>query len=293
MKNFLKQWNPKALKKMSKDDRTDLLYECIPSLVSDYIKKGHQRPDEVTELFNRMEENDKFITNLLRILKTHDEGDPVTPVDLGMATIIADFLAQRHGKLSEEMVESYNKAINKILKKRIKKGVKKTGLEKDLVKELLVVVSEPDAISNPKFMGIYVHRVLNKLYALARETNVTLEADTVKKLFKFLFGKESLNEVAVNVLLEYRDKFSKFNQAQQTVWNTVTQFALDTLEGNEKKEIRDLLEYYCSRRKKNENGGNDRARRIQFAAINAEDYPRLTKAVKKLSDNEELAKYLA
>ncbi|WP_171567762.1 hypothetical protein, partial [Brevibacillus sp. MCWH] len=142
VKEFLKEWKPKKVKEMDKDDRTLLLYDNIPSIVEFYIKKGHKEHEDVNKLFDRME-NKVFVKTLLRILKTNDE----TPVDLGMATVIADFLEKRRQNLEDEIVEKYVEAIDKILKKRIKKLHKKLGIDKGILKDLLVYVADKDLIS--------------------------------------------------------------------------------------------------------------------------------------------------
>jgi len=288
VKDFLKEWKPKALKEMSKDDRTALLYDYLPELVQFYVKKGHNRVDEVNQLFDRMQ-NRKFAKTLLRILKTPEH----SPVDLALATLIYDFMERRHQNLDEELMGLYTEAVDKILKKRVKKLSKKLGLSKDLLKELLVVVAEPDAISDPKFVGIYVHRMLRKLYALAKDNDLGLEnVKSVRKLFKALFGEELLNHIAVNVLLERKEHLRNYNENQQAVWNLLTDFALETLEENKKSEIRELLEMYVQRRAKDAEKQRDAARRIQFASISEEDYPKIYAAYEKLSKKEKYAQYL-
>ncbi len=234
-------------------------------------------------------QNPKFAKALLRLTKTQDD----YPVALGTATIIADFLEKRHRDLDEEIVEQYSTAVDRILKKRIKKLTKKLGLETDLIKELLVVVSEPEAISDPRFVGIYVNRILRKLYALAKDNELGLEdVKTVKKLFKAIFGEDLLNDVAINVLLERRDIIRNFNENQKAMWNLMTNFALDVLESNKKKELKEFIEYYVMRRAKDASKQRDSARRIQFAQISEEDYPKLHAVAEKLSEKEKFAEYL-
>jgi hypothetical protein len=290
VKEFFKEWKPKNIKGMDKDDRTYLLYENIPSIVEFYIKKGHKAQNEVKELFDRMVDI-KFAKTLIRILKTPDS----SPVDYGMATVIAQFLEQRRQELEdqEELVDIYKDAIDKILKKRVKKISKKVDIDKDLIKELLVVVPEPEAISDPRFVGIYVSRVLRKLYVIAKENETGLEDfKTLKKLFKEIFGKDMLNQVAVSVLLERKSTIQHFNEKQKAMWNLVTNFALAVLEKNEKKELKELIEYYVMRRAKDAEKQRDSARRIQFAQISEEDYPKLQKVAAKLSKENEFKPFL-
>lgn len=288
VKEFLKVWKTKKVKEMDKDDRTLLLYENIPSIVEFYIKKGHREQEEVNKLFDRMESK-MFAKTLLRILKTADE----TPVELGMATVITDFLEKRKKNLEEELIELYTKAVDKILKKRIKKLHKKLGLDKDLLKELLVVVADKDAISDERFVGIYVQRMTRKLYVIARENELELnDTKSIKKLFKSLFNKELLNSIAVNILLERKEMVHNFNENQLAIWNALTNFALDTIENNKKKEIKELIEYYVVRRAKDAQKGRDSARRIQFAQISEEEYPKIYTVYEQLAEKEKYSKFL-
>lgn len=293
IKDFLKEWSPK---KLGKDERADTLYTYIPGIVEFYVKKGHQQPPEMAQLFTIMDDP-KFLKTLLRIAKTHDDE---TPIDLGMASVLAEYIASRMSKTATDnakdfsVVEGYHKAIDTILKKRIKKVSKKTGLDKNLVKELLIIIAEPEAVSNPRFMWIYVQRVLQKLYVLSGKEDLKIEGtEALQTLFKQLFGKEFLNEVAINALLDSRQKINNFSNSQKHVWNLVTSFALDTIESNDKQTIRELLEYFIDRREKDDKASRDRARRIQFAAVSNEDFPKFTKAVKKLSERDKNAKFLA
>lgn len=290
IKEFFKTWTDESVKEMSKNERTNVLYHFIPTIAQFYMRKGYKSPEDVTQLFDRME-NKKFVSNILRILKTVDE----TPMELDMAVVMSDFLGSRGSKLDDEMIEKYTKAITKLLESRTRYVVKKTGLKKDLIQEILVVVPEPDSVgNNPHTIGAYVNKVLSKLYGLAKEADVELgDYESAKKLLRVIFGKDNLDAVAVNILLEYRDKYSRFNEQQKAVWNLFTLAALDVLESKKKKEARELLIQFCERRKKDESNNRDKPRRIQFESMNEEDYPTIRKAVKKLSEVDKYVKYLA
>ena len=74
----------------------------------------------------------------------------------------------------------------------------------------------------------------------------------------------------------------------------MTSFALEFIEGEDKDHIVELLEYYCSRRKRDDENKRDGARRISISGIPESDYPRIAKAIKKFTKNgkESLVKYL-
>jgi len=285
IKEFVRDWKPK---KMSKDDRTYMLYDNIPAMVSFYIKRGHADQDTVNKLFDKMEDP-KFPKTLLRILKTQDE----TPVELGMAVVIADFLERRHAKVDEETLGMYDESVTKILKPRMKKLSKKLGLEKDILKELLVVVPDTDVMSDKKFIGIYVMKMLRRLYILAKDTDLGLEdVKTVKKLFKALFGDDQIDNIAINVLLERKEGMKNFGDRQLAVWNLMTSFALETLEDHKKKEIKEMLEHYIGRRAKDAEKGRDFARRVQLSQVAEDNYPKLAAAVEDLCEKDKNKKFL-
>jgi hypothetical protein len=289
MKEFLKEWKEKNVKKMGKSDRTNMLYDYLPMIVEFYIKKSHKSQEDVNQLFDRMED-ERFVKTLSKILKSDDDFSPVDP---GMATIIADFLQHRHANLSEDLIAEYSQAVDKILKKRLKKVGKKTGLSKDLLKELLVVVAEKDAVSDSKFAGIYVQRMLNKLYALSKDNDLGIEDTKVlRNLFEELFEADLITLVAVNILLERKENIKNFNDGQIAIWNVLTNFALDVIEKQKKSVVRELVEYFVSRRAKDAEKDRDSARRIQFTNISEEDYPKLTTVYAKLSEKEKFKKYL-
>jgi hypothetical protein len=295
IKELLADLKEKNFNELDKDDRAFFLYDNAQDISEFYIKKGHKAQKEVAELFKRFE-NPKVAKGIKRILKTQDE----YPLPVSLATVIADFLEKSHQNLDEEVVSLYGESIDKILKKRIKKVVKKVRketeveIDTDLLKDILVVVPEPEAISNPRFVGIYVNRILRKLYTIAKTNSLGLEdVETVRALFTEVFGVDVINDVAVNVLLERREKIAHFNETQKAVWNLMTNFALDVLESNKKKELKELVAYYAERRAKDDQNQRDAARRIQFAQVSKEDYPKLHKVAAKLSEDENFGKALS
>lgn len=288
VKEFFKVWKGKELKKMDKDERTNLLYENIPTLVSYFIKKGHGDQDFVNQLFNRMQD-EKFAKILLRILKTQDE----TPIEIGMAVIINEFLERRHDKIDEDTMDLYDSSIDKILKKKIKKVSKKVGLEKELLKDLLVIIPDIDVISDKKYAGIYVQKILKKIYVLSKENDLGIDSTkTLKKLFKALLGDDLLNKVSISILLERKEYIKNFNEKQTAVWNLLTAFALDTLEANKKKDIKSELSNYIYRRMKDAEKNRDGSRRVQLSQIASDSYPKIFDAVEDLSEKDKNKKYL-
>jgi hypothetical protein len=296
MKEFIKEWKPKKVKEWNKRERQDVLRANLDDIVKFYLAEGHHQKNRevITELFDRMQ-TPQFVKTLQQLLDGK-KGETPARIDLAFAMVINDFMESRFENLDEETVGAYSEVVNKLLKKRVKKVAEETGLDKDLIKELLIVVSHPEVVTNDRYIGVQVRNILRKIYTLAKE-NEDLGLDSAKKfkkLFKALFGGgDTLNYVAVAVLLERKDTIRNFNEGQTKVWNLLTEFALETLEDNKKKYIEDLIvDRYVSLRLKEDLKQRDSARRIQFSSISEQSYPKLREVTKDLAEKDKFKKYL-
>ena len=291
MKEIIKNMK---LKKMKASEVAAYIDEHQKDLIDFYVKFGHRakNTETINELYTRML-NPKFAKGLKKILKSEDsEG-----IDYGFVTIINGFIEKfhKHEELTEELMAEYSDIIDKILKKRIKAVSKKVNIDKDIIKELLVIVPDVGCISNEKFTGIYSQRMLRKLYIMAADREIGLSTTKdIKKLFKVLFGENILDLIAINILLEKKEYMKNFNEQQLAVWNLFTDFALEYINGEGKKHIGELVEYYCNRRRVDDSKERDGARRISLNNIDAERYEDLSKVIKKFVKNgkENLTKYL-
>lgn len=291
MKEIIKNMK---LKKMKASEVAAYIDEHQKDLIDFYVKFGHRakNAETINELYTRML-NPKFAKGLKKILKSEDsEG-----IDYGFVTIINGFIEKfhKHEELTEELMAEYSDIIDKILKKRIKAVSKKVNIDKDIIKELLVIVPDVGCISNEKFTGIYSQRMLRKLYIMAADREIGLNTTKdIKKLFKVLFGENILDLIAINILLEKKEYMKNFNEQQLAVWNLFTDFALEYINGEGKKHIGELVEYYCNRRRVDDSKERDGARRISLNNIDAERYEDLSKVIKKFVKNgkENLTKYL-
>lgn len=291
MKEIIKNMK---LKKMKASEVAAYIDEHQKDLIDFYVKFGHRakNTETINELYTRML-NPKFAKGLKKILKSEDsEG-----IDYGFVTIINGFIEKfhKHEELTEELMAEYSDIIDKILKKRIKAISKKVNIDKDIIKELLVIVPDVGCISNEKFTGIYSQRMLRKLYIMAADREIGLNTTKdIKKLFKVLFGENILDLIAINILLEKKEYMKNFNEQQLAVWNLFTDFALEYINGEGKKHIGELVEYYCNRRRVDDSKERDGARRISLNNIDAERYEDLSKVIKKFVKNgkENLTKYL-
>jgi len=263
-------------------------------LIDFYVKHGFRQKnaDTINKLFDKMLKP-KFAKALKMIVKNTDgEG-----LDSGFVVIINGFIERNHKneQMDEELMIAYSKIINKVLKSRIKELSEKLNIDKDIIKELLVIVPNRDCVSSEKATGFYSQKMLRKLYLIASERNIGLdETKTIKKLFKELFGKKILDLIAINILLERKEFMKNFNESQVAIWNMFTDFALEYIENEDKKHIVELIEYYCNRRKSDAERNRDSARRVSLTSIDEAKYPNLAKRIKKFAkeEKESITKYL-
>lgn len=287
IKDFLKEWKPKDLKKMKKEERVDLIHYYFETICEFMLKNSHKDKVTTAELFTRM--NDlKFAKTLKKVIKKNEDCNPV------MALVIGTFVERNPQKPDDEIIEVYADCITKLLKEPIKKVAKKTGMSKEFVAEVLAIVPTP-SIVHKKNTGVYVNKLLRKLYFMAKEGEVEIDIEdskSLKKLLITIFGEDNFDFVLAEILLERKDQIKSFNQEQLAIWNTITDFALETLEKKKKKELKSVLEFYISRRKFDVEKDRDSARRTPLLGIVPEDYPKLSEVISTLAEKENMKKYL-
>ena len=292
MKHFLKEC--RKPNKMRAEELATMIYENQDSIVDFYLKNSHRKEatEMISHLFDKMA-CEKFAKAIGKIYKKSSKDEEIE-INLGLAMVIAGFIEKRHAEMSEDLNTAYTSLIRKILKKRIKEVNKSLSLDESIVADLLLIIPDKSFIRNEKVLGIYCQKLFRKLYILAQNNDIGIaDTKTLGKVFKKIIGKKNIDVVATYILLEKKEYLKNFNDKQQALWNLMTQFALDTIEAQEKKHIVELLELYVSRRKFDANKDRDVARRIDLTSIDAEQYPKIAKAVSKLSKSKSnIEKYL-
>lgn len=287
MKEFLNEMKPKKVKRMDKVELSDIILDYQNDIIEFYVKKNHlQKVAPVIDELFAVLSSKKVAKAFKAVCKTED-------ADMGLAVVFNAFLVKNAADLEEEVVDIYIECINKLLKKKIKKIEKKTGLSFECARDLLAIAPGKQYISNENFIGLYVTRMLTRLYNEAKvQKDVLADTKAIKDLFKVIFGKELLDVVAVNILLQKKEYMNGLTEDQLTVWNNLTVFALETIEAEDKDHVVELVEYYIQRRNKDDKKQRDAARRISLTSVQAEDYKRIAKVVSKLAKDQKVAKYL-
>lgn len=223
--------------------------------------------------------HDKRIAkSIIKVVNEGQESGYGFPLEF--VVVLKDVVDTQRRKVGDdEILQSYELCIQKILKKEIKDLSKLVDISKELAYELLVVVPTSSMINRKNIIGIYVNRINRKLYIAEEKGIDTIDRlKTLRQLYKYLFGgEEDMGEIAISILLERRHN----NQTISTnVFSLLTVFALDTLEKLDKEELRDHILRYGERRKNEKEG----ERRIRLStSISPADYPKITKAIKKVS----------
>ncbi len=225
----------------------------------------------------------RLAKSIIKVVNEGQESGYGFPLEF--VVVLKDVIDTQRRKVGDdEILQSYELCIQKILKKEIKELSKLVDIPKELAYELLVVLPTSSMINRKNIIGIYVNRINRKLY-IAEQKGVSGvdRLKTVRQLYKYLFGgSDDMGEIAISILLERR---SGNESATTSVFSLLTVFALDTLEKLDKEELREYILRYGERRS-NEREGE---RRIRLSAISAEDYPKITKAIKKvIKKNPEL-----
>lgn len=289
----------KAMKpnKMKKDELAKMIFENQADIVSFYINKGYNKKFKpvIDSLYSKMSCK-KFPAALKLIIKRGKKDEDIF-LDPGFAVIINGYLEYalrlENSDDMSEILDGYYDVIDSLLKKRAKKIADDIGIDADVVKEILVIAPSKEYISDDRFVGIYSQKMLRKLYLMAENTESEIGITTtkqVRKLFKKVFGEKLIDLIAVHILLEKKEYIKNYNEKQLAVWNLMTDFALETIEKQDKKHVGELLKYYAQRRSRDAEKGRDSARRISIATVNAEQYPKIAKTIDKM--NDKVKKYL-
>ena len=297
----------KGLKKPEKMKKVELakwIYDNQSDIIEFFVKKGFtKKATKIIEaLYNKMS-YEKFPEAMMVVIKKSKK-DPDSEVflDPGWCVIINGLLeyTQRQEKnenstfeIAQDTLDMYMEVINKLLKKRVKDVAKECNINRDIVKELLVIAPSADYIKDERSVGFVANKMTRKLYMLAQPKDSDLgitEVKQIKKFFKATFGEKLLDLIAVHVLLEKKEYIKNYNEKQLAIWNLLTDFALQTIEKQDKKHVVQLLEYYCKKRFADEKNGRDGARRYVLATLPEDDYKKIVKAASKLPTK--LVKYL-
>jgi len=270
---------PKLFLKKKLDVIEVSVQEQLDSIFNDYMawRKGKlKRPEYI---FNMLQDI-SFVSILPKIVKNNydyivERGEEFSEM---ISSAVTNLMKSRVAK-SRDMIAIYTNIYEDINESRIKKIFKLDipGFEwEDALK--LCIVSH----GSPK-------HTMNHTLRIVYGTIKTKDYNVIRKLFSKLYGKDDMDKVAIYILLERGYDKQRNNWIDPELYSIITNISLDQLNSYKKREIIELLKLYCEERRRSEFEQFVR-RRINFSAINKEDYSKICDAVKKLSKKNDMYK---
>lgn len=290
MRNFIMNWKECR----DKEDRMYCLGESQDNIVSFIMfgsKKNKHYEDNRSRLYKIMSE-EKFMKTCKKMCKK----SALVDLSPSFTTVILDFL-ENNKELDAELAEGYMNIAKKVSKGCIDDLKKKVDLPESLLFVTFGTMPNRDLVNNPKVMGKFINKALNRLYAYASAMDVDdvaeISTEELKVLMKKIFGKDAMCRVLTTIALEGQNNAERLNDAGKMLFSKFTEFFLEDLSDYKKSDIQDFFELYIEQRKRAESYGHDYKRRIDFTALMECDkkYDRLKDVIKDLQDSED-GKYL-
>lgn len=181
------------------------------------------------------------------------------------------------------LVSELNDQCNKIVAHDAKTLERSTGLPREIARSILKCVPEKKFIEKFK-VSTFTNIVLNELYANVNEWGEEISEVDWKPFFKELFGSENTLDVATFILLEGRHRIKGFNgKSLDYVWESLTKYALETLDKADLNSRNQMIELYIKRLAKMcKNGTFDV--RVDLLSLSEKKFPNLTKSIKDYRD---------
>lgn len=278
----------KDFRRMDAEERASIIFSESGNLTDWYIHRSFRERATREQLCEAL--HDKKVAKAIKQIVDESSDSEDTGFYTSFALVLRDVIETQSRRYNEKdkVLEKLEACAYRILKPEIKELTKAADISKELAYELLCVVPTPNIVSRKNIIGIYVSKLNRKLYlAETAGTDKIEKVKTLRQIFKYLFGgSEEFTEIAISILLERRpsNDIAKLN-----VYSLLTAFALSTLESSEKEELMEAITRYGTRRSKEREG----QRRIILSELDAEEYPRILKAVKKVGKrNSDLKEFL-
>jgi hypothetical protein len=206
----------------------------------------------------------------------------------------ADDLSVDKIEKDAELIKKLNKRVKNLedllkdlLKKKVKSLVEDTNIPKYICQDGFTIVPDPEFIAKYR-IGTHLSNLLAKVYsdASVKGSDSPIPHNPKwKAYFKTLFGKENLEDCATIILLEGVSRIDSYRNSKPVsdVWDTLTTFALKTIEESDNDTIEKSLDFYIKRIDRMfKNNAYDL--RVDLLKLNRNEYPKLWKAVDRKYD---------
>jgi hypothetical protein len=287
-------------KKEAKHSYCDALAYDLQYVIEFLVAKRHIQSDEIQEIKQKCYakiagcEGEDFVKYLTKEYKkgSLEDMQNLQYLPILLYEMIAD-INRENSKTKAENPEAslydtsdlYELA-ESILSKKLKKLVKK-GINENLAFDLLCVVPDRDAMK--KFSPFFrVRTIFEILY-----NHASTEEVDFAKIISSLLGDE-YNEIVIKYALQERkEKYSRFNEKQKALFNSINEWVFTTLEDSEKVVIKEIINNYVETRIRDAKNGKDGNRRYFISSLPESLYPRICKVVENYkSANPEAEKFL-
>lgn len=185
--------------------------------------------------------------------------------------------------------EQLDKRISKMCKQDAKKLSAASDIDKDVCKLVLRTCPELSKDSKESRKGrplisrnrlkVWLPMQLNILYSNADKFADDVKDVNWKNFFKFTLGADNLPDVATILLVEGVDRIKDIDSANvRKVWDSLTAFALNTLEYSENGTRSKMIEMYIKRVTNMFQNGTKELR-VDLTTLSSKDFPNLTKTI--------------
>lgn len=270
------------------------LIDDLPDVIEFLIKYGHLQQNDIQEIktgiFQKLTDYD-FIKVLKKEIKNDNKIKNIKLFPIIISEILSEAAKLNAQRLAEDPnAETYNmediqELLKMILKKKLKKFIK-AGINEDVAVDILSTIPCEESLNYSQFFRI--KSFFDCIYEHVKSNAVPFE-----KVMELIADEKYYPLFISFALLERKERFTKFTEAQKTLYVDISSWCFKIMENSKSDEIRTIVNVYINGRKRDDSQGKDGNRRYNLSTLVAEDYPKITKVINAmLSHDESIKKYL-
>ena len=270
------------------------LIDLLPDVIEFVTKYGHVQQQDVqdmkTLIYQKLTDYD-FIKVLKKEIKNKNKIKNIKLLPIIINEILAEAKRVNDQRLAEDKnaeiykMEDIQELLELILKKKLKKFAK-AGIDKATSVDVLATIPCDDALNISQFYRI--KSFYDCLYEHVKGVAIPFE-----KIMELLVDEEYYPLFVSFALLERKERFSKFTEAQKTLYVDISSWCFKVMESSKSDTIKSIINVYINGRKRDDSQGKDSNRRYNLSTLVPDDYPKITKVINAmLSHAESIKKYL-
>ena len=270
------------------------LIDLLPDVIEFVTKYGHVQQQDVqdmkTLIYQKLTDYD-FIKVLKKEIKNKNKIKNIKLLPIIINEILAEAKRVNDQRLAEDKnaeiykMEDIQELLELILKKKLKKFAK-AGIDKATSVDVLSTIPCDDALNISQFYRI--KSFYDCLYEHVKGVAIPFE-----KIMELLVDEEYYPLFVSFALLERKERFSKFTEAQKTLYVDISSWCFKVMESSKSDTIKSIINVYINGRKRDDSQGKDSNRRYNLSTLVPDDYPKITKVINAmLSHDESIKKYL-